>query len=405
MPEKIPKTVHHLCNLMTQHNPSGCLKVTDSRHKFISWELYYQDNYIYYITTNVGQKERLSCLCKYLIPKFSPPTLLFNIGDYESMTSWWESKNLPLSQLKRLLFQLTEEGLSHILTIENPLIEFSSNQQILSPITKFSREDILNTAYVKSTVWKNVSSHYLSPFHRLYLDSSKTYHFYQFWKSQKNLDQTQVPRISFWLLNLAQKKSIYQLSQERGILPLTFIEDFQYLLQSNIIDILPFVDNVTEVNSQNTITSERKERKLSSISSPIIACIDDSRAVQKHIQKTLEIIGYQTLSLTDPTLCLTTLARYEPKVILMDINMPQINGYELCRILQKSSKLRNIPIVMLTGRDGLVDKFRAKMLGVEHYLTKPCQPQELLKIIKQLTLNQTANSLEDSQVISTPFNH
>ena len=69
----------------------------------------------------------------------------------------------------------------------------------------------------------------------------------------------------------------------------------------------------------------------------------------------------------------------------MDINMPQINGYELCKMLQKSRKLREIPIVMLTGRDGIVDRLRAKMLGIEYYLTKPCQPQELIKVVKNLT--------------------
>ena len=55
--------------------------------------------------------------------------------------------------------------------------------------------------------------------------------------------------------------------------------------------------------------------------------------------------------------------------------MPKVNGYELCGMLKKSSKLREIPVVLLTGRDQLIDKLRAKILGIEHYLTKPCQPQ------------------------------
>ena len=375
MKEKIPKIVKTLYDLIIRQNGSGCLKITDSRHKYVSWELYYQDNYICYITSNVGQKERWGCLCKYCIPKFLPPKLLFNIGEYESIISWWESKKLPLYKLKTLIWNLTDEALSQILTIESPIIEFSYNKKIVSPITQFSWESIIDSAYAQSKLWRRLYPNYLSAFNRLYLDSNQTYQFYRFWKSQKNLEQTKSPRISFWLLNWSKKKSIYQLSQERGILPLTFVEDFQHLLQTNTIDILPFCEKTTEIDSQNEVVSKNTELQLSTTYSPLIACIDDSRTVHKHIQKTLEIIGYQTLSWTDPTLCLTTLERYHPKLIFMDINMPKVNGYELCGMLKKSSKLREIPVVLLTGRDQLIDKLRAKILGIEHYLTKPCQPQ------------------------------
>ncbi len=119
----------------------------------------------------------------------------------------------------------------------------------------------------------------------------------------------------------------------------------------------------------------------------------------------MEVIGYQTLSLTDPTLCLTTLARYDPQLILMDINMPQVSGYELCSMFQKSSQLREIPVVMLTGRDKLVDRLRAKMLGVEHYLTKPCEPQEILNIVKQLTEKESGKLSEASSGKSSQFNY
>lgn len=401
MSEKIPKKVSDLCDLMLRYNRSGCLKITDPRHQCVTWELYYRDHDIYYITTNIGQKERLNCLSKYFIPQLLPPTLLFNIGEYESIISWCESKKLASFQLKKFILQLTEEALFQILTIEKPIIQFSSNQQLISPVAKFSLESILNSAYTKTTNWNLLFPNSLSPFNRLYLDSSKSNEFYEFWKSQKTLKYKENSRISFWLLNLAQKKSIYRLSQERGILPLSFIKDFRHLLRTNIIEILPFSDTLGCQNNQTEISSVQKSRKSSTASFPIIACIDDSRTVQKHIQKMLEIIGYRTLSLTDPTLCLTTLEKYDIKLILMDINMPQINGYELCTMLKKSSKLRDIPIVMLTGRDKLIDKLRAKMLGVKYYLTKPCQPQELFTIVKQLTRIQSVKLSKVSYVKST----
>ena len=67
-------------------------------------------------------------------------------------------------------------------------------------------------------------------------------------------------------------------------------------MQTNTIDILPFCEKTTEIDSQNEVVSKNTELQLSTTYSPLIACIDDSRTVHKHIQKTLEIIGYQTLS-------------------------------------------------------------------------------------------------------------
>jgi twitching motility two-component system response regulator PilG len=86
---------------------------------------------------------------------------------------------------------------------------------------------------------------------------------------------------------------------------------------------------------------------------------------------------------------MTALARQKPNLILMDINMPEINGYELCQMLRQSDALKEIPIVMLTGRDGLIDRMRAHMVGATEYITKPIQPQELLDVI-QKTINAGA---------------
>jgi twitching motility two-component system response regulator PilG len=114
-----------------------------------------------------------------------------------------------------------------------------------------------------------------------------------------------------------------------------------------------------------------------------IACIDDSKTVQKHVKGVLEVSGYDVLGITEPTQALTALVRQRPAVILMDVNMPDIDGYELCSMLRQSRQLRDIPIVMLTGRDGILDRLRAKTLGVEYYLTKPFNPDRLVESIQK----------------------
>ncbi|MDJ0507911.1 MAG: response regulator [Crocosphaera sp.] len=399
MPKNIPKDTQSLYSILSEGKYSGCIKISNPIHQWISWEVYCNHNYIYYATSSIGQQERLKCLWKYFLPNFSPPSSFFTVGDYEIFTNWWQENNLHLPLLQRLISNLTQEALTHALSIDSPLIEFLPNQQLLSPVTFFSSQKMAESAYLRSKKWKQYSYQNISPFHRLYLNSDKTHQFYQLWKSNHSSYSEKRPRISFWLSNLSEKYCLYELAADRGILPLKFMKDFQYLFKENIIEFLDFTD-VNLNRSKETISNPKKVKESFSNDSPIIACIDDSRTVQKHIKKTLELSGYQTLNLTDPTLCLTTLARYHPSLILMDINMPQINGYELCKILKKSRKLSEIPIVMLTGRDGLIDRIRAKRFGVEYYLTKPCNPKELIEVVNNLTSVKSINISDNSSVNS-----
>ena len=117
---------------------------------------------------------------------------------------------------------------------------------------------------------------------------------------------------------------------------------------------------------------------------PVVACIDDSKTVQRNVKLILESAGYRVLELMEPARVLTMLVRDKPNLILMDISMPDIDGYELCRMLRLSSALKKVPIVMLTGRDGLVDRIRARMVGATNYITKPFQPEQLINTVSEL---------------------
>jgi len=115
--------------------------------------------------------------------------------------------------------------------------------------------------------------------------------------------------------------------------------------------------------------------------SPLIACIDDSKTMQIQVKKTLELAGYKVLSIIDPVSGITTLSRYKPQLILMDINMPYFNGYELCKIMQKSRQLKDIPIAMFSGQNSIVDRIRAKMSGTIGFLNKPISGFELIDFV------------------------
>jgi twitching motility two-component system response regulator PilG len=137
---------------------------------------------------------------------------------------------------------------------------------------------------------------------------------------------------------------------------------------------------------QNGGMEMREYQVISTQKRPLVACIDDSPTIQQFVKLSLESSGYDVLSLSDPTQAIVSLLNHQPVVILMDIEMPGIDGYELCRLTRQVEVLRRVPIVMLTGREGIVDRVRARIAGCTAYLTKPFNPQELLKLVLKLSL-------------------
>jgi len=114
-----------------------------------------------------------------------------------------------------------------------------------------------------------------------------------------------------------------------------------------------------------------------------IACIDDDRTISKSVEAMLIPHGYDVVSFADPLAALPEVFRLQPDLLLCDIAMPHLDGYEFCAMLRSSSAFRQTPIVMLTGKDGFIDRVRARMAGATDYLTKPFGAHELLMLLEK----------------------
>lgn len=116
----------------------------------------------------------------------------------------------------------------------------------------------------------------------------------------------------------------------------------------------------------------------------LIACIDDSKTVQRQISLILKAAGYQVLGITDPTQAKAQLLATPPALILLDILMPDVDGYELCRQIHRTPSLSEIPILMLTAADQPLYRIRARGVGVQDFLSKPVAPNVLLAHLEKL---------------------
>ncbi|MBW4553721.1 MAG: response regulator [Aphanocapsa sp. GSE-SYN-MK-11-07L] len=120
---------------------------------------------------------------------------------------------------------------------------------------------------------------------------------------------------------------------------------------------------------------------------PLIACVDDSAWMCQTLETVVAGAGYRFLGIQDPLRAIPTLLSQKPALILLDLRMPNTNGYEICSQLRRLSAFTDTPIVILTGNDGIVDRVRAKMVGATDFLSKSVEHVQLLAVLdKYLTV-------------------
>ena len=114
-----------------------------------------------------------------------------------------------------------------------------------------------------------------------------------------------------------------------------------------------------------------------------VLVIDDSNTIRRSAEIFLKQGGYQVLLAEDGFDALSKVNDHEPDLIFCDILMPRLDGYQTCAIIKRNAKFANVPVIMLSSKDGLFDKARGRMVGSQDYLTKPFTKDQLLQAVEQ----------------------
>jgi twitching motility two-component system response regulator PilG len=114
-----------------------------------------------------------------------------------------------------------------------------------------------------------------------------------------------------------------------------------------------------------------------------VLVVDDSPTVRKIVQLTLQRERIRVVTAGDGLSALAAVSDEEPDLILLDIMLPRMDGYNICQVIRKNLAYRDMPIIMLSGKDGLFDKMRGKLAGSTEYITKPFDSMELVTIVKR----------------------
>ncbi|GCE26631.1 response regulator [Dictyobacter alpinus] len=119
--------------------------------------------------------------------------------------------------------------------------------------------------------------------------------------------------------------------------------------------------------------------------SKLVMVIDDSATVRKIVETCLKREGFEVKSFPDGVEAMRWLTEPQariPDLVILDIGLPKMDGYEVARRLKTKPQFSNTVIVMLSRRDGMIDKLKGRLAGAKDYLTKPFKTQDIIAVIE-----------------------
>ena len=176
-----------------------------------------------------------------------------------------------------------------------------------------------------------------------------------------------------------------QFAQVRGASGATILGDGSVVVILDLpamlrADVTAFTPKATVAEEPMPVASGRGSRPTK------VMVVDDSVTVRKVTTRLLERNGMEVVTAKDGVDAIALLQDHKPDIMLLDIEMPRMDGFEVASLVRHDEKLRDVPIIMITSRTGQKHRDRAMSIGVNEYLGKPFQEKILLETIERLVI-------------------
>lgn len=113
-----------------------------------------------------------------------------------------------------------------------------------------------------------------------------------------------------------------------------------------------------------------------------VLLVDDSKTIRRSARSFLESEGYMVFTAVDGFEALAKVVEHRPSVVFVDIMMPRLDGYQTCALIKNNADFRDTPVIMLSSKDGLFDKARARVVGSDAHLSKPFTSRSLTDAVR-----------------------
>ncbi len=343
--------VHTIIHLIEVGQRTGELLIESSTGKF--WFLFFDHGELIYATDTNNNLTRLRDYLHGLgldkaLDQLATSKLGINVLEYGQVWALLESKILNPAQAKSILESIIHEVLFDILGLYQGTFVFEVSPALMPKLTRLKFSEISSIYSRQLQTWKQ---------------------FYPVLQSINQcpvlIDSEALPHLKAWIDG---KTSIRHLSRYSG---------------QDVCEIGSVVCEAIALGQVAIAPLAMSVPQQVKVESPRILCIDDSVTICRAVEYILHNHGYQVMAVSSPIKALSLIFQHKPDLVLCDITMPELDGYELCGMLRKSTAFTKVPIIMLTGKDGFIDRIKARMVGATEYLTKPFGEKELLTTIEK----------------------
>jgi twitching motility two-component system response regulator PilG len=381
----------------------GCLQVSNSS---VSWLIYLAKGKLTYATHSIEFFDRLDRHLRrlsYQVPsltnavraqvRFELKADLKNHStqnfEYQAICWLVEQQYLNSTQAATLVEQLTKEVIESYLPLKQGAYNFVAQLDESPQFCRLDLQPVIEECRMRLRAWQALRPKVWSPYQRPYFFSQV--------QAQQQLSLEQQQRLGnilkgFSFRHLAVLLNQDELKLAQHLYP--FIVNGTILLRNpqppfDQLPIIPdrLLESISSVIANSSVvvnpdislasipTTSFSQRKHS------IACIDDSPAMLNEINRFLEDQNLSVFMINDSVKALVEIIRIKPDLILLDVGMPMVDGYKLCRLIRNHSLFKTTPVVMVTGNTGIIDRAKAKLVGATDYMTKPFTQSELLKMV------------------------
>lgn len=208
---------------------------------------------------------------------------------------------------------------------------------------------------------------------------------------QKEQLQQQTSALAYRsLINLLDgKRSLRDLALDLKQEPLLLLESLIPYLRQGLIKFVEIADlgcaieRLTPIYSQPKSVVPPPQPPQPQPNAPLVAYIEDSARDSQIMGQIITKAGLRYINLQDSVLALPMLLEHKPNLIFLDLVMPIANGYEICAQIRRTSVLKDTPVIIFTGNDGIVDRVRAKLVRSTDFLAKPIETKKVMAVIQK----------------------
>jgi two-component system, chemotaxis family, response regulator PixG len=375
----VPPVLKFLEELATQ-KANGYLKVVSNG---IQWFVYLTDGKIFYVNFAIDPLDRLETYTRRVLKQHSQSF------DWQTFNQWRQKisiaklndfypsydcqfvsylvrkKQLTATDGMDIIQGITYEAFRNLLLAEDLVCEFVANDRKFPILWSINFLSLTKDCQDEIQAWQALGSGISSPYQRPF--------------ALKNRGESQrLEKIKKFLIGV----DFHQLALRLDRSPLEVAQKIQPLIARDLVGLrtpkVPYHKLPHFAFAQDTAAFGLESKSTLQYR---VVCVDDSPTILQRMQLFLDSSTFEIFSVLDSSEALGKIITLKPQIILLDITMPKIDGYQLCTMIRRHADFKTTPIIMVSSNGGFVDRTRAKLCGATDHLSKPFTQTSLNEMV------------------------